>query len=104
MSTDLSDDGHELVDLSGLAAHQLPAAGVQGGGVPYQQHIAPRLLRGLERTLRDEEVPDEELAACLLHCVVQLLAADVGLVAGLHIVSRIDQLLIIITINDLVIT
>ena len=59
MFTDLSDDGRELVDLSGLAAHQLPAAGVEGGGVAHKQHIAARLLRGLERTLRDEEVADE---------------------------------------------
>ena len=90
MTTDLSDDGHELVDLPGLAAHQLPAAGVEGGGVAHKQHIAARLLRGLERTLRDEEVADEELAACLLHRVVQLLAADVGLVAWLYVVASSD--------------
>ena len=100
MITDLPDDGHELVDLSGLPAHQLPAAGVEGGGVPYQQHVASRLLRGLERALRDEEVADEELAAGLLHRVVKLLAADVRLVAGLHIIARTDQLLMIV-INDI---
>ena len=58
----------------------------------YQQHVAPRLLRGLERALRDEEVPDEELLAGLLHRVVQLLAADVRLVPGLDVVPGRDQL------------
>ena len=72
--------------------------------MPYQQHVTPRLLRGLKRALRDEEVPDEELAARLLHGVMKLLTADVGLVAGLHIVTRTDQLLMIIIINDLIIT
>ena len=87
LTTDLSDDGHELVDLPGLTAHQLPAAGVQGGGVTHKQHIAPRLLRGLERALSDEEVADKELATGLLHRVMQLLAANIRLVAGLHVVA-----------------
>ena len=47
--TDLPDDGQEHVDL--------PAAGVQGGGEPYQQHVAPRLLRGLERALVIKNCP-----------------------------------------------
>ena len=42
--TDLPDDGHKLVDLSGLAAHQFPAAGFKGRGVPHQQHVVSRLL------------------------------------------------------------
>lgn len=57
-----------------------------------QQHVAARLLRGLERALRDEEVPDKELSAGLLHGVVELLAADVRLVPGLDVVARRDQL------------
>ena len=48
MITDLPDDRHEHVDL--------PAAGVQGGGVPYKQHVAPRLFRCQEGALRDEEL------------------------------------------------
>ena len=63
--------------------------------MPHQEHVSPGLLRGLERALRDEEIADEEMAACLLHRVVQLLAADVWLVAGLPVIARSDQLLMI---------
>ena len=54
VSTYLSYYGHQLVHRPGLLPHQLPAAGVQGGRMPYQQHIPTRLLSSLKDRVLDK--------------------------------------------------
>ena len=60
---------HILADLSGIAAHKLPAVGVEVFSVTHQQPLAARLLHRM-----------------LLLCALKLLAASLlGLIARLCI-------------------
>ena len=59
---------HILADLSGIAAHQVPAVGVEVFSVTHQQPLAARLLHRM-----------------LLLCTLRLLASLLGLIARLCI-------------------
>ena len=74
---------HNLADLSGIAAHHLPAAGVEVFSVPHQQLVTAQLLHRM----------------LLLHALKLLAACLLGLIAKLCIVSRTDQLLKIFLIH-----
>lgn len=55
-----------------------------------KQNISSSFFRRLEGALSDEEVPDVKLLTCFLS-VLQLLAADVGLVVVVHVVPAVDE-------------